>query len=77
MREREMRERIERFLKLRLRTVVMPLALGLGLALTSSCGAHVQSKADPSIASQGDEEDESPRGDVVSVYSAPTPVRER
>jgi hypothetical protein len=77
MREREMRERVEYFLKPRLRAMLMPSALGLGLAMTTACGAHVQSKADPSIASQGDEEDESPRGDTVAVYSAPTPLRER
>jgi hypothetical protein len=77
MREREMRERIECFLKLRLKTLVMPSALGLGLALTSSCRAHVQSKADPSIASQGDRKDESSERDIVSIYSAPVPLRER
>ena len=35
MREREMRQRIERFLRTRLRTMLAPATLGLGLAMTA------------------------------------------
>ncbi|HEX7501492.1 MAG TPA: hypothetical protein VF524_14510, partial [Polyangia bacterium] len=33
MREREMRERVERFLQIRLRNMLLPATLGLGLAV--------------------------------------------
>ena len=41
MREREMRQRVEQFLKVRLRNMLMPATLGLGLAM-SSCGSSNQ-----------------------------------
>jgi hypothetical protein len=40
MREQEVRERIELFLRTTLRTTVLPAALGVGVGLTSACRAH-------------------------------------
>jgi hypothetical protein len=37
MREREMRQRVERFIQTRLRNMLMPATLGLGLALGAGC----------------------------------------
>ena len=71
MREQEMRERVERFLKLRLRTMMVPAALGLALA---GCRSQIPPKAGPAVAQQTDaaepvEDLQEPR--CVAIYSAP------
>lgn len=43
MREREMRQRVEQFLGVRLRNMLMPATLGLGLALAGCGGDQLQS----------------------------------
>ncbi len=45
MREREMRQRVERFLQIRLRNMLMPATLGLGLAL-GGCGSTTMDSGD-------------------------------
>lgn len=45
MREREMRQRVERFLQTRLRNMLMPATLGLGLAL-GGCGSTAMDSGD-------------------------------
>jgi hypothetical protein len=52
MREQDMRERVERFLKAAFRTRVLPAALGVGVSLTSSCRAHVSPDSGPSVTSE-------------------------
>ena len=48
MREQEMRRRIEGFLRARVRTMVAPAALGLGLALSGCNGDALSSNDDAS-----------------------------
>ena len=52
MREQEMRERVESFLRTTLRTRVLPAALGVGVGLTSACSAHVSPDSGPSVSTE-------------------------
>jgi hypothetical protein len=53
MREREMRQRVERFLQTRLRNMLMPATLGLGLAL-GGCGSSTPDSSDDGSAAKQD-----------------------
>jgi hypothetical protein len=72
MREQDMRLRIERFLKARLRNMLRPAALGLGLALggCDSDGLTTDDGGDPAT-----KQDAAANTDVgaVTKYMAPTP----
>ncbi len=68
MREREMRERVERFLRTRLRNVLLPAALGLGLTV----GACNTDGLDASDA--GDASAKSDSGTVTTRYMAQQPA---
>ena len=87
MREREMRLRVERFLQTRLRSMLMPATLGLGLALggCASDGLNADDGGDP-IAKQDASNTDSGSVSVkymaqqpdagvgpIAVYSAPAP----
>ena len=77
MRERQMRELVERFLERQMRKTVMPAALGLGLAL-ADCGHQGPPNAGPrsaTLAETDEVEGELQRPDGVAVYSAPGPPR--
>jgi hypothetical protein len=70
MREQEMRERVERFLRTTLRAKVLPAALGVGVGLTSACSAHVSPDSGPLVSTEPD----SPRvsrgdGSIDRAYS--------
>jgi len=54
MKEREIRQRLDRSLRIPLLTVLLPLLLGLGFALTGACRAHVAPATDPPVASRVD-----------------------
>lgn len=72
MREQEMRERVDRFLRARLRSIVLPSALGAGLVLAGGCRGHVQSGPSQTVSSQADAGE--PVGEFsggVAIYSAP------
>jgi hypothetical protein len=76
MQEREMRERVERFLKLRLRNTMMPAALGLGFAL-ADCRPQVPPNAGPATTAQqtaAEPVGDLQRPDGVAIYSAPMMV---
>jgi hypothetical protein len=64
-----MRQRVERFLRIPLLAILLPLVLGLGFALIGACKAHVSSKADPPVASRVDAGE--PVGDFLQ---SPLPV---
>ena len=71
MREQEMRERVEHFLKFRMRTVMVPAALGSAL---TGCRSQIPPKAGPAVSQQADaaeavEDLQEPR--CVAIYSAP------
>jgi hypothetical protein len=66
-----MRERVERFLKLRLRNMMVPTALGLAL---TSCRPQIPPNAGPAVSQQADaaepvEDFQEPK--CVAIYSAP------
>jgi hypothetical protein len=73
MRERQMREHVERFLERQMRKTMMPAALGLGLALTD-CRSPMPPDAGPPAGSE-EVEGELRRPDGVAVYSAPVSPR--
>jgi hypothetical protein len=70
MREREMRQRIERFLQSRLRKMLAPATIGLGLAMTGcpSSGLDAIDDAGAQV-----ERDAGADSGMVAVYSAPAP----
>jgi hypothetical protein len=73
MRERDMRARVEAFLGRQVRLLVVPPALGLGLALTTACKAHVPDRP-PCTVYDFEDDSRSPcavsRPDGVPIYSA-------
>jgi hypothetical protein len=54
MREQDMRDRVERFLKEALRTSLLPAALGVGACLVSACRAHVSPDSGQSVTTESD-----------------------
>jgi hypothetical protein len=84
MRERDMRLRVERFIQTRLRSMLMPATLGLGMALggCNSDGLNADDGGDPTanqdaagntdtyVAPQSDAEDKKDTG-MVTKYMAP------
>jgi len=67
MREREMRQRVERFLQTRLRSMLLPATLGLGLAV-GACNS------DPLSADDGGNQDaKQDSGSVTTKYMAQIP----
>ena len=71
MRKQEMRERVERFLRLRLRSLMVPAALGLAL---TGCRAQIPPKTGPAVSQRADaaepvEDFQEPK--CVAIYSAP------
>ena len=71
MREREMRERVERFLQIRLRNMLLPATLGLGLAV-GACNTDSLNTDDggDQIAKKDSGSDS---GSMVVKYMAQTP----
>lgn len=74
MREREMRQRVESFLQTRLRAMLMPATLGVGLAI-GGCGSNTLNsddggKSDVQAASDGKLSDAS---GAVALYMAAMP----
>jgi hypothetical protein len=67
MREREMRERVERFLQIRLRNMLLPATLGLGLAV-GACNTDPLSTDDG-----GDQIAKKDSGSMVMKYMAQIP----
>ena len=67
MREQEMRQRIERFLQTRLRQMLLPATLGLGLAV-GACKSDSLSADDG-----GDPSTKKDSGSVVAKYMAQLP----
>ncbi len=67
MREQDMRNRVERFLRVRLRSLLMPATLGLGLAIggCNSDGLSTDDGGDPTA------KQDAAGGNPI--YSAPTP----
>jgi len=72
MREQDMRLRVERFLRVRLRNMLMPATLGLGLAIGGCNGdaLNTDDGGDPSV-----KKDAAAKTDLgmVVIYSAPAP----
>jgi hypothetical protein len=67
MREREMRQRVERFLQARLRNMLLPATLGLGLAV-GACNS------DPlSVDDGGNQDTKQDSGSVTTKYMAQIP----
>jgi hypothetical protein len=73
MQEREMRLRVERFMKSRLRSMVMPATLGLGLAIggCNSDGLSTDDGGDP--AANKDAAGNTDTGGVAMKYMAQMP----
>jgi len=71
MREREMRQRVERFLQTRLRSMLLPATLGLGLAV-GACNSDALS-ADDGGNDGGDPSAKQDSGSVVAKYMAQLP----
>jgi hypothetical protein len=67
MREREMRQRVERFLQARLRSMLLPATLGLGLAV-GGCNSD-----GPSADDGGDKTVNEDAGSVAPMYLAQIP----
>jgi hypothetical protein len=67
MREREMRQRVERFLQTRLRSMLLPATLGLGLAV-GACNSDGLSTDDG-----GDKTVNKDAGSVAPMYLAQIP----
>jgi hypothetical protein len=67
MRERDMRQRVERFLQARLRTMLLPATLGLGLAV-GACNSDGLSADDG-----GDSTATKDSGSVATKYMAQLP----
>jgi len=67
MREREMRQRVEHFLQTRLRSMLLPATLGLGLAV-GACNSDPLSADDG-----GDQTAKKDSGSVVTRYMAQMP----
>jgi hypothetical protein len=67
MREREMRQRVERFLQTRLRSLLLPATLGLGLAV-GACNSDALSTDDG-----GDPPANKDSGSVATKYMAQLP----
>ena len=79
MREREMRQRVERFLQARLRNMLLPATLGLGLAL-GACNSDALSAEDGGNGGGndggndgGDPSANKDSGSVVAKYMAQLP----
>jgi len=68
MREREMRQRIERFLQTRLRRMLAPATIGLGLAMTACPGGGMNASDGGALV----DKDAAADSGAVAVYSAPT-----
>lgn len=73
MREREMRERVHRFLRVRLRNMLMPATLGLGLALGGCDGDALSTDDGGDPAVQQDAATQSDSGTVGVKYIAQIP----
>jgi hypothetical protein len=71
MREREMRLRIERFLQTRLRNMLAPATIGLGLAMTGCPSSGLDATEDAGALVKKDSGADV--GGPVAVYSAPAP----
>ena len=67
MREQEMRQRVERFLQTRLRSMLLPATLGLGLAV-GACNSDALSADDG-----GDPAAKHDSGSVAAKYMTPIP----
>lgn len=52
MREQEMRERVQHFLRTAIRTTVLPAALGVGVGLTGACRARVSPDSGPLVSTE-------------------------
>ena len=70
MREREMRQRIERFLQTRLRRMLAPATIGIGLAMTGCPSSDVNTTDDGGALVNKDSGTDL---GMVAVYSAPAP----
>jgi hypothetical protein len=66
MRENEMRQRVERFLQTRLRAMLLPATLGLGLAV-GACDSEGLATDD------GGQQAKEDSGSVATKYMAPAP----
>jgi hypothetical protein len=70
MREREMRQRIERFLQTRLRRMLAPATIGIGLAMTGCPSSDINTTDDGGALVNKDSGTDL---GMVAVYSAPAP----
>jgi hypothetical protein len=72
MRERDMRARVERFIQTRLRSMLMPATLGLGMALAgcNGDGLEVDDGGDPIVNKDAADK---PDAGAVMKYLAPIP----
>jgi hypothetical protein len=70
MREQDMRQRIQRFLQTRLRSMLAPATIGLGLAMTActSDGLNTQDDAGALV-----RKDAAPDGNAATLYGIPMP----
>jgi hypothetical protein len=71
MREREMRQRVERFLQTRLRRMLAPATIGLGLAVSPGCPSSDPSNTDD--AGMVERKDSAADQQVIALYMAPVP----
>ncbi len=70
MREQDMRQRIQRFLQTRLRSMLAPATLGLGLAMTACPSDGSNSQTDGSAVVS---KDAAPDGQATTLYGVPLP----
>ena len=78
MREQEMRERVQHFLRTALRTTVLPAALGVGVGLTGACRGRVSPDSGSLVStgpgspriSRGDGSFDSARGNDAAANEA-------